>query len=71
MQFLLLSSLLAAASAVPGGYTGYGGMYKGMNQNADYMHPAKMAAHMAKSLAFEQDESLANPQAVRPARYTH
>jgi hypothetical protein len=66
---LVLSSLLAATVAVPGGYTGYGGMYKNMNQNADYMHHAKMAAHMAKSLAFEEDESLrGGVAAVRPAR---
>ena len=68
-SLLVLSSLLAVASAIPGGYTGLGGMYKTMNQNADYMHPAKMAAQMAKSLAFEQDESLRVVQdAVRPPR---
>merc|ERR1712158_153607 len=47
------------ALAAPGGYTGYGGVYKNMNQGADYMSHAKSAAKMAINL-FEDE--------VRPAR---
>merc|ERR1711981_141136 len=52
----------------PGGYTGLGGLYKNMNQNADYMPHAKNAAKLATQIAFEEDESLVGGQAVRPAR---
>merc|ERR1712080_208877 len=65
---LILSVLLASASAIPGGYTGLGGLYKTMNQNADYMPAAKNAARMAVNLAFEQDESLIGAEAARPSR---
>merc|ERR1712203_1205167 len=54
------------AVAAPGGYTGYGGVYKNMNQGADYMNHAKSAAKMAINL-FE-DESLNFDEEVRPAR---
>ena len=75
MQLFVLSSLLAAASAAPGGYTGYGGVYKDMNQKAGYTRPAKKAKTRPDrgQLALNQDELLVNYQAVRPAgkRYTH
>merc|ERR1739842_146496 len=54
------------ALAAPGGYTGYGGVYKNMNQGADYMNHAKSAAKMAINL-FE-DESLNYEEEARPAR---
>merc|ERR1712203_664848 len=54
------------AVAAPGGYTGYGGVYKNMNQGADYMNHAKSAAKMAINL-FE-DESLNIVEEIRPAR---
>jgi len=54
------------ALAAPGGYTGIGGVYRNMNQNADYMGHAKSAAKMAINL-FE-DESLNFDEGVRPAR---
>merc|ERR1711953_1473904 len=54
------------AVAAPGGYTGYGGVYKNMNQGADYMNHAKSAAKMAINL-FE-DESLNFDEEIRPAR---
>merc|ERR1712200_236351 len=55
-------------SAAPGDYTGHGGLYPNMNQNADYMAHAKNAAKLASQIAFEEDESLSGAQAVRPAR---
>ena len=69
MQFLLLSCLAALAAAHPGGYTGLGGLYKNMNQNADYMPHAKNAAKLATQIAFEEDESLTGVQ-VREAGIT-
>merc|ERR1712203_1213923 len=54
------------AVAAPGGYTGYGGVYKNMNQGADYMNHAKSAAKMAINL-FE-DETLNFDEEIRPAR---
>ena len=60
---LLCSGLTLAA---PGGYTGLGGLYRNMNQNADYMDAAKQAAKMAVNLF--DDESLADETALRPAR---
>ena len=45
---------------------GYGGVYKNMNQGADYMNHAKSAAKMAINL-FE-DESLNFDEELRPAR---
>jgi len=70
-SLLVLSTILATSVAAPGGYTGLGGLYKGMNQNADYMVAAKKAANMAVNLAFEQDESLTSGVAAgRPERNT-
>ena len=69
LAFVVLPALLALASAAPGGYTGYGGMYKNMQMHPETMHHAKMAADMAKKFAFEQDESLRGaPVPVRPSR---
>merc|ERR1712203_784999 len=68
LALVLLPALLAVSSAAPGGYTGYGGLYPNMNQNADYMAHAKSAAKLATQIAFEEDESLVGAQAVRPAR---
>merc|ERR1712168_1021195 len=50
-KMLPYSAVLAvlAASVVncaPGGYTGLGGLYKNMNQNADYMPAAKIAVNI-------------------------
>merc|ERR1712243_127023 len=53
---LISLSLISAASCLPGGYTGLGGMYKNMDQHKDYMPMAHYAATMALSL--ERDESL-------------
>merc|ERR1712243_26660 len=53
---LISLSLISAASCLPGGYTGMGGMYKNMDQHKDYMPMAHFAANMALSL--ERDESL-------------
>jgi len=50
------------------GYTGIGGVYKNMNQKADWMAHAKKASQMALNL-FE-DESLLLDAGVRPARNT-
>ena len=68
LAFVVLPALLALASAAPGGYTGYGGMYKNMQMHPETMHHAKMAANMAKKFAFEQDESLRAAPGVRPSR---
>merc|ERR1712038_1883215 len=68
LALVVLSALLVVSSAAPGGYTGLGGLYKNMNQNADYMPYAKNAAKLATQIAFEEDESLSGAQAVRPAR---
>ena len=65
LAFVLLPALLAVSSAAPGGYTGYGGLYPNMNQNADYMAHAKSAAKLATQIAFEDDESLSGAQVGR------
>merc|ERR1712110_585799 len=68
LALVVLPALLVVCNAAPGGYTGYGGLYPNMNQNADYMAHAKNAAKLASQIAFEEDESLSGAQAVRPAR---
>merc|ERR1712051_242253 len=68
LSLVVLPALLVVCNAAPGGYTGYGGLYPNMNQNADYMAHAKSAAKLATQIAFEEDESLIGAQAVRPAR---
>ena len=65
LALVLLPALLAVSSAAPGGYTGYGGLYPNMNQNADYMAHAKSAAKLATQIAFEDDESLSGAQVGR------
>ena len=55
-----------AVAAPSGGYTGLGGVYKELNQDADYIHLAKNAAKMQIDLF--QDESLTTDEEVRPAR---
>merc|ERR1712138_328340 len=57
-KMLPYSAVLAAsvANCHPGGYTGLGGLYKNMNQNADYMQAAKHAAKMAVNI-FDEVES--------------
>merc|ERR1711936_847312 len=64
LALVLLPALLVVSNAAPGGYTGLGGLYKNMNQNADYMPHAKNAAKLATQIAFEEDESLTGVQAV-------
>ena len=69
MQSILAGMVIVMASVAhcaPGGYTGLGGLYKNMNQKADYMDAAKHAAKMAVNL-FE-DESLVLTSESRPAR---
>lgn len=63
---VLVVVLASVANGVPGGYTGLGGLYKNMNQNADYMEAAKHAAKMAVNIF--DDESLISVSAQRPAR---
>ena len=58
--------MTGAALAAPGGYTGIGGVYKNLNQDADYIPLAKNAAKM--QIDIFQDESLANIEEDRPAR---
>ena len=58
--------MAGVALAAPGGYTGLGGVYKELNQDADYIHLAKNAAKMQIDLF--QDESLTTDEEVRPAR---
>merc|ERR1712105_111680 len=65
---ILIPFLLAVASAAPGGYTGLGGLYKNMNQNADYMPAAKNAARLAVEISFENDESLTGGSQGRNVR---
>ena len=67
-SFSAVLVVLAASTAncKPGGYTGLGGLYKNMNQNADYMEAAKHAAKMAVNIF--DDESLISVSAQRPAR---
>ena len=64
LALVVLSALLVVSSAAPGGYTGLGGLYKNMNQNADYMPHAKNAAKLATQIAFEEDESLVGGQVL-------
>ena len=64
LALVTLSALLVVSSAAPGGYTGLGGLYKNMNQNADYMAHAKNAAKLATQIAFEEDESLVGGQVL-------
>merc|ERR1712203_377957 len=58
LPFSVVLTVLAAsvANCHPGGYTGLGGLYKNMNQNADYMQAAKHAAKMAVNI-FDEVES--------------
>merc|ERR1712203_408569 len=70
LALVVLPALLVVSSAAPGGYTGYGGLYPNMNQNADYMAHAKNAAKLASQIAFEEDESLSGAQVNRAARRT-
>merc|ERR1739848_68715 len=71
LPYSVVLTVLAAsvANCHPGGYTGLGGLYKNMYQNADYMHSAKQAAKMAVNL-FE-DESLVNIQEKRGTRQVY
>ena len=62
LSLVVLPALLVVCNAAPGGYTGYGGLYPNMNQNADYMAHAKSAAKLASQIAFEEDESLSGAQ---------
>merc|ERR1712058_148766 len=57
-KMLPYSAVLAASvvNCAPGGYTGLGGLYKNMNQNADYMPAARHAAKMAVNI-FDEVES--------------
>merc|ERR1711933_479581 len=55
---LATAMILAAASAKPGGYTGYGGVYTGMAVEGEAMSGAKKAAKMAETQAIFEDESL-------------
>ena len=66
LALVVLPALLVVSSAAPGGYTGYGGLYPNMNQNADYMAHAKNAAKLASQIAFEEDESLSGAQVGSP-----
>merc|ERR1712112_96466 len=58
LPYSVVLTVLAAsvANCHPGGYTGLGGLYKNMNQNADYMPAAKHAAKMAVNI-FDEVES--------------
>ena len=58
LPYSVVLTVLAAsvANCHPGGYTGLGGLYKNMNQNADYMQAAKHAAKMAVNI-FDEVES--------------
>ena len=49
--------MAGVALAAPGGYTGLGGVYKELNQDAEYIHLAKNAA-----------SPLTTDEEVRPAR---
>merc|ERR1711973_235838 len=68
MKLFVVLCLVGASVAAPGGYTGIGGVYKNMNQKADYMSHAKKATQMALNLF--DDESLTLSEEVRPARNT-
>merc|ERR1711937_607115 len=58
LPYSVVLTVLAAsvANCAPGGYTGLGGLYKNMNQNADYMPAAMHAAKMAVNI-FDEVES--------------
>merc|ERR1711970_1503710 len=58
LPYSVVLTVLAAsvANSHPGGYTGLGGLYKNMNQNADYTQAAKHAAKMAVNI-FDEVES--------------
>merc|ERR1711887_116357 len=58
LPYSVVLTVLAAsvANCHPGGYTGLGGLYKNMNQNADYMQAAKHAAKIAVNI-FDEVES--------------
>jgi len=59
MKLLVCAAvLIAGVIARPGGHTGYGGVYKNMNVDADSMSAAKNAAKVAVDLF--NDESLTN-----------
>merc|ERR1712212_475860 len=68
MKVILVACLVGLSVAAPGGYTGIGGVYKNMNQKADYMSHAKKASQMALDLF--NDESLLLEAGERPARNT-
>ena len=44
MKVILVACLVGLSVAAPGGYTGFGGVFKNMNQKADYMRAAKKAS---------------------------
>jgi len=73
MQAVLLLCFVGAVApscmAAPGGYTGIGGVYKNMNQKADYMAHAMKASQMALNL-FE-DESLSTGEEDRRVRQVY
>ena len=58
--------MAGVALAAPGGYTGLGGVYKELNQDADYIQLAKNAAKIQYDRF--QDETLTTDEEVRPAR---
>merc|ERR1712002_296852 len=68
MKLFLVCCLVGASVAAPGGYTGIGGVYKNMNQNADYIGAARRATKMAFDLF--NDESLGFGDVDRDARDT-
>ena len=45
-MLIVISCLVGVAVSHPGGYTGIGGVYKNMNQKADYMSHAKKACEL-------------------------
>merc|ERR1712083_597681 len=65
LPYSVVLTVLAAsvANCHPGGYTGLGGLYKNMNQNADYMQAAKHAAKMAVNIF--DDPELGDASVVR------
>lgn len=54
-MIIVICCLMGVAMSRPGGYTGIGGVYKNMNQKADYMSHAKKAC---KIIFFYKKESL-------------
>ncbi|XP_023329051.1 uncharacterized protein LOC111701837 [Eurytemora carolleeae] len=67
-MIIVICCLMGVAMSRPGGYTGIGGVYKNMNQKADYMSHAKKASQMALDLF--NDESLTLGEEERSARAT-